>query len=115
MATSGTFTGRLKVNGTTVASIPVAISQTSLQTGTTWWVDMDVYIDTTGAGGVVSVVGGAIQVTNAAAGQNPRPVDTIATSVNLTAGCQFTWTVQMGTADVANIFRTHRGIIQQVA
>jgi hypothetical protein len=114
-ATSGTFTGRLKVNGTTVQSVPIAISQTSLQTATTWWVDMDVYIDTTGAGGVVSVLLGAIEVTNAAAGQNPRSPHTIATSVNLTAGCQFTWTVQMGTADAANITRTFRGVIQQIA
>lgn len=115
-ATSGLLNGRLKINGTTVATAPIVnASITSAQTVQPWWVDLDVYIDATGSGGSVTVQGVTICETTTGGGVNPRPIETIGTAVSLTAGCQFTWTGQWATASATNVMRTARAVIQQVA
>lgn len=115
-AASGLLTGRLKINGTLVATVPIiGTGITGAQTVQPWWVDLDVYIDAIGSGGSVTCLGNTIVETTSGGGVNPRPIATIGQAINLAAGVQFTWTAQWATSSATNLLRTARAAIQQVA
>jgi hypothetical protein len=114
IATSGTYTVKVKVGGTTIVSMPIAVSQNNAATNTPWYADFDLYVDTTGALAQVTATG-LFCVYTASGGVNPRPVSQTQGGVNLSGGFQLTVTGQMGTANAGNILRTMRGTLQQIA
>lgn len=114
-ATSGGFTGRLEVNGTSVGAWTITAGTTAAHTVMPWRVHGKVYVDTTGAAGAVTVVATASSISSAGSSTNSVMFSTTTTALDLSSGLVLTVRGSMATADVANVMRADHGILRQIA
>lgn len=113
-ATSGVFNARVRVNGTLIATVSIAPTQTNASTGLPWQIDADLFVDATGAGGAVTLLGSAWRVSTATGTGAAANVQAVGVAVDLSGGLQLSVEGAMGTASVDRIIRAFRGIVQQV-
>lgn len=115
VATSGLFDVKVKIGSNTIATIQlVGVSLTSASTLNQWWADLDIYVDTTGGTGAVTVVGGTIVQTTAGGGINPRAIRQTTSLIDLSGGLQVVSAGHLATGNAGNIIRLTRGIVNQV-
>lgn len=114
IASGGIFSVKIKANGTTVATVNVATSQTAIASGLTWALEGRLYVDATGAGGSVSFHDVRYSRT-AAAAIITTPDQAVGVAVDLSGGLAVTVAASMATANASNVLRLVRGAVTQIS
>lgn len=115
VVTSGTFLGRVKVNGVSLWNATLAPSQTGAATGTGYDYDLELTVTATGVGGAVMLGGSTIVVSTATGTQIARTAQAAATAVDLSGGLTVTLHGTTSGANAGNILRVLSVTVTQPA
>jgi hypothetical protein len=115
IATSGTFTIKIKHNGTTATNVQIAGSQTSAATAKPWIANLRLYIEATGSSGVITTSGMGTNIGTGGNAGTPVTMADPSRSIDMSSGLTVTITITNGTANAGNLTRLLHGVLVRVA
>ena len=114
IATSGTFTFRIKV-GASLIAFNINAGTTGAQTGKTWFVDADLTVNATGVSGAVSIIGTALGITATGAVSTIAPTAAINQTRDLSSGLIVVLSASFTTGNAGNVILTQYASLTQLA